>query len=220
MYTLDIRKLVLKMYSKLKSLRLVQSITNISKSTIARWNINILPFKKEHKKNIHIPIIIDTIQLISKINPFYNIYDVQLYLKNLNINCSYNLIRCVMRKDLKLSYKKTKLANYLNDKLLKEKTAFFCSQFKNLFNTTSFIASIDEVGFSSNLNPLHAWSEKGKRNYIKNKLDIKNRKNKSVCTCITSDGKLNYTVSTTPYNKISFLDFIIYLKILLYYWIM
>ena len=35
MYTLDIRKLVIQMYHKLKSLRFVQSITNISKSSIS-----------------------------------------------------------------------------------------------------------------------------------------------------------------------------------------
>ena len=214
MYTLDIRKLVIKMYHKLKSLRFVQSITNISKSSISRWNLNILPFKKECKKNIHVPIIIDTINLISKINPFYNIYDVQIYLKSkLNIICSYQLIRCVIHKNLKLSYKKTKFANYINDNLLKEKTTLFCSQFKKLYKHDSFIASIDEIGFSSKLNPLYAWSEKGKRTYIKNKINNKTRTNKSVCTCITSDGNVKYNISLVPYNKTLFLSFLKSLKL-------
>ena len=77
MYTLDIRKLVIKMYYKLKSLRFVQSITNISKSSISRWNINILPFKKECKKNIHIPMIAEKYSRPKNDSNLYFIVDAE-----------------------------------------------------------------------------------------------------------------------------------------------
>ena len=39
---------------------------------------------------------------------------------------------------------------------------------KELLKTNKLIASIDEIGFVNNLNPLYAWSKKGKKKYIVN----------------------------------------------------
>jgi hypothetical protein len=70
MYSLDTRKIIIKLYDKIKSLRTVQKLTGISKSTIFRWKqhlqSNIL---LSHKDKIT-PIIIDTIKVISSTNPF------------------------------------------------------------------------------------------------------------------------------------------------------
>lgn len=81
MYSLEVRKIIIKIYDEMKSLRLVQKLTNISKSTISRWKYSLLPVNKK-QNNIHTPIIINTIQLIHTINPFYTIFDVQKYLKD------------------------------------------------------------------------------------------------------------------------------------------
>ena len=90
MYSLEVKKIIIKIYDEMKSLRLVQKLTNISKSTISRWKQSLLPVNKK-QNNIHTPIIINTVQLIHTINPFYTIFDVQKYLKDkLNINCSYD----------------------------------------------------------------------------------------------------------------------------------
>ena len=37
MYSLEVRKIIIKIYDEMKSLRLVQKLTKISKSTISRW---------------------------------------------------------------------------------------------------------------------------------------------------------------------------------------
>ena len=52
MYLLDTRNIVMLVYSKLKSLRKVALLTNISKSTISRWNIVITPVKRKSKYDI------------------------------------------------------------------------------------------------------------------------------------------------------------------------
>ena len=65
MYSYDVRKIIINMYFKLKSLRQVQILTNVSKSSISRWKCNIKYIKKNDNR---IPVIIDTIKLISKIN--------------------------------------------------------------------------------------------------------------------------------------------------------
>jgi len=213
MYSLEVRKIIIKIYDEMKSLRLVQKLTNISKSTISRWKYSLLPVNKK-QNNIHTPIIINTIQLIHTINPFYTIFDVQKYLKDkLNINCSYQLIRCIIKNKMNLTYKKIKYRNYLNLNSLKEKIFLFRSDFKSLLATNNLIACIDEVGFNSNIKPLYSWSKKGKPNYIINKLDTQNRKNKSTCSCIISNGDINYKTQLVPYNKISFIDFLTTLKL-------
>jgi transposase len=207
MYSLDVRKIIIKLYDKIKSLRYVEALTNVSKSTISRWKNSTL--QKNKKENKNTPVIIDTINLIHSINPFYTILDIQKHLKNkLKIDCSYQLIRCIMKYEMNLSYKKIRYRNYLNNELLEKKIKLFRSEFKTLTINNPLIACIDEIGFNSNMNPIYSWSKKGKPNHIKNKLDVKNRQNKSTCTCITSTGNINYKTQNIPYNKISFIDFL------------
>jgi transposase len=209
MYSLDTRKIIIKLYDKLKSLRTVQKLTGISKSTIFRWKHNLCSNILLSNKDKITPIIIDTIEVISSTNPFYTINDIHITIKNkLNINCSYQLIRSVIKNKLNLSYKKNKFRNYINLQVLKDKIFTFKNNFKTLFKNNKFIACIDEVGFNSSINPLFSWSVKGKKNYILNKLDTKNRINKSVCACITSNGNNKYKIQNTPFNKTSFVDFL------------
>lgn len=208
MYSLDVRKIILRLYNKMKSLRYVETLTNVSRSTISRWK-NLLEKDKGKKENPNTPVIIDTIKLIYSINPFYTILDVQKYLKNkINIDCSYQLIRCIMKYKMNLSYKKIKYRNYLNYQLLEEKIKLFRTKFKSLLANNHLIACIDEVGFNSNMNPDKSWCEKGKQNHIKNKLDTKNRQNKSTCACITSNGDIKYKTQNIPYNKIFLINFL------------
>ena len=78
MYLLDTRNIVILIYSKLKSLRKVALLTNISKSTISRWNIVITPVKRKSKYDII--RIIDIISTTIKLNPFlpFLIYKIML----------------------------------------------------------------------------------------------------------------------------------------------
>ena len=79
MYSLDVKKIIICMYNKIKSLRYIQSITNVSKSTISRWK-NELSTNIKSNSNCRIPIIIDSINLISNLNYSYTINDVQIYI--------------------------------------------------------------------------------------------------------------------------------------------
>ena len=84
-------------------------------------------------------------------------------------------------------------------------------EFHHLFITNynkNLVVSIDEIGFSTRMNPLYSWSTKGKTKYIKNKIcSVKNR-NTSVCSCITSNGDIKYELSNKPFNRGSFLSFL------------
>uniref|UniRef100_A0A6C0E1T8 Tc1-like transposase DDE domain-containing protein n=1 Tax=viral metagenome TaxID=1070528 RepID=A0A6C0E1T8_9ZZZZ len=207
MYTEEIKKLCIKIYNKIKSLRKVECLTNVSKSTISRWNSCKENVIKNNKNKI--PLIIDAIRIVYKMNIYFTIKDVIDYVKKkMNINVSYKLVRCLLIKDMNLSYKKCKYSNYVNENKLKLKTIEFHNLFKKQYNTDSLLVSIDEIGFSKRLNPLYSWSVRGKTKYIKNKIvSVKNR-NISVCSCITSNGDIKYEISNKPFNRESFLSFL------------
>jgi len=66
-------------------------------------------------------------------NIYFTIKDVIDYVKKkMNINVSYKLVRCLLIKDMNLSYKKCKYSNYVNENKLKLKTI----EFHNLFKKT------------------------------------------------------------------------------------
>ena len=60
MYTTEVKKLCIQIYNKIKSLRKVESLTSVSKSTISRWNLckeNVKKYKYKNKNKV--PLIID-----------------------------------------------------------------------------------------------------------------------------------------------------------------
>jgi transposase len=176
MYSIEIRVLVLNIYNKLKNMRSVENITNISKSSICRWLKRIQPKSKQPKYIDNIPVIVDIITFYLKNKDYSTICDIQKIVKSkLKINCSYSLIRLIMIKHMNLSFKKTKYAFFLNQELLKQKIKTFKSDFKNIKNSPLTVF-VDEIGFSSNLNPIYSWSIKGKKTYIDIKHDTHNRK--------------------------------------------
>ena len=211
MYSREIKHYAMMIYRKEKSLRKVQYLLEISKSTISRWK-NLLTHdeKKKNKSNEdNQPVIIDTINFISKTNHSFSIRDIQQHLKcKLGITCSYELIRCVIKNKMKFSYKKTKYAYYIDQNILKQKTDAFKTQFKAKYNINSPIYFIDEVGFSSKQLPLYSWSKKGVKTYVSTKLNNKTKKNKSVCACISFNGQIKYSIQNTPYETNTFLEFI------------
>ena len=206
------RKIHLLVYNHLNSLRKTSKYTNVSKSSLSRWKKEggLLP-KYNFNKNKNIHFISNVIKIIFEIYPLSTINDIVKIMKEkYKIPCSYRLIRIIMIKDLNFSYKKIKYANYCNENTLKDKTNTFCGEFKKLYNSNTLIACIDEVGFNSRIVPIYAWSLKGEINRVKNKLETGAKsKNKSICCCITSDGKITYNEQDSSYNTKSFLYFVI-----------
>ena len=132
MYSIDIRKLICKLYIKFNSLRKLEALTGISRSTISRWNSSLFPVIKNNKINSLRPAIIDVVNLIYKINPFFTIEEIQNYLKNISgITCSKSLIKTVIHKTMNFSYKKPKFINCPNEQNIKNKTDIFIEKFKN-----------------------------------------------------------------------------------------
>ena len=133
MYSVEVRKLTLIIYKKMKSMRKVEDLTNISKSSISRWNRRIVPLNREEKNKHIVPVIINAIELTLKLKPFLSVNEIQYHLKkHSNLDCSSNLIRIVMKKEMNLVYKKPKFVGCPNKEIMKKKTLAFCTDFKKL----------------------------------------------------------------------------------------
>lgn len=184
---------------------MLEKITSVSKSTISIWSKNIKTEGYKSRKHKNTNEIIETIKFIIKTNDFVTISEIQTYLKkNRNIECSRELIRILMKTNMSLSYKKCKYEYFKNESKVRERTLQHHLQMKELLKTNKLIASIDEIGFVNNLNPLYAWSKKGKKKYIKHNLvDGK----KSSCACITSKGNIFYKTIDKSFKTLSFFEF-------------
>jgi hypothetical protein len=93
--------------------------------------------KYNNNKNKHIQIISNIAKLILEINQFFTINEIlKIITETHNIECSYSLLRCILIKELKFSYKKIKYAHYTNENILhplKIKWDKIQKQFKILF---------------------------------------------------------------------------------------
>jgi transposase len=206
MYHIEKRLLVLNIYYKIKSMRKTSLLTNVSISSISRWIKNI--YNKKEKIISKLPLIIDLIKTVLSYFPFYTVKDIQKHInKTLNLTCSYSLIYTIMKKHVKLSYKKIKYQNFLNKDILNNKISLFKHEFSKLKLISNNFVFIDEIGFNDSIKPIYSWSEKGKKLYIDHKINTKSRNNKSVCSYITNEGKISYCISNIPYNKNILLDY-------------
>ncbi len=206
MYHIEKRLLVLNIYYKIKSMRKTSLLTNVSISSISRWIKNI--YNKKEKIISKLPLIIDLIKSVLSCFPFYSVKDIQKHInKTLNLSCSYSLIYTIMKKHVKLSYKKIKYQNFLNKDILNNKISLFKHDFSKLKLISNNFVFIDEIGFNDSIKPIYSWSEKGKKLYIEHKINTKSRNNKSVCSYITNEGKISYCISNIPYNKNILIEF-------------
>jgi transposase len=191
--------------------REIEKITSVSKSTIGNWKKQI-PTGYVSKKHKNTNEIIEIIKFIYSTNNFFTLFEIQKYLKeNRNIICSVELIRVLILKNVKLSYKKCKYANFKDENKLKQQKYEHHMRMTNLLKTKRLIASIDEIGFNTRMQPIYGWSKKGERKYIKYKLD--SSINKSACSCITSKGQIYYNIIDKAYKTNTFFDFFKSLKL-------
>jgi hypothetical protein len=174
MYSIDIREMSINIYRKLKSLRKTAVLTNISKSTIQRWNIDsrkseILKFEKLKILNLILPFSQERIQILKTLintNPFITMVEIQKKLSdNLHLTVSAELIRLFVKKNLKKSFQKPHFYPLPNEELLLKKTNDFKNDFQqHMLNfPQAQIISVDEIGFSSNIRFTKGWNDVGKK---------------------------------------------------------
>jgi len=212
MYPENIRLLTLKVYKQIKSLRKTSELVDISKSTIQRWNLsNERKHYPSRPSKLQNPVVIDVLNAFLKT---HIIHDVGMVREEINKRCgiipSNELIRLFIKKNYNLRYKKPRFYPMPCEKTLLDKTDEFIQQMKRTYtnNKEHTFVSIDEVGFSSNTRPLKGWFEKGKEYHIRWKPSSKDKKRKSCCCSISSEGTFSFQKIEGHYTTSSFLSFL------------
>lgn len=199
MYSIDFKKLVLKLYKQYKSYRKVCSIVNISISTLSRWINNGIINKKRNLFYNKIKDIKNIILTYLLNNPFITINEIKNLLFNINIKISYKTIINAIKN---LNFTKKKASHKVNKNQITELEK---NKLKEFFNKNN-IYSIDECYFSEKVLPNYGYSKKGER--LNTLLKPKKWNKRSLLMAISVNGDIIYKIYNKSINSIIFNDFI------------
>jgi transposase len=165
MYSNDLKERAINLHNKGFSYRKIQDLLDVGRSTIHRW-------VQRHKGNIVYllspkPVLIDKQMLVDAVkklvdsNKFVTIDIIRTRMsRRFNRELSYSIIRNIIVKTLKYSFKKISKKLYgCTLAGLKNKQRAFERKIKSI-NTNKLIC-IDETGIYSNYCNNYGWSPKG-----------------------------------------------------------
>ena len=212
MYSTDIIKLAIHLYKKYKTFRLVESIIEVSKSTIHRWVMNPLKYLQKGTKNKQVRtrkisiIIKNFIKELVEDDPFIRLKNISdKIIKQFGISISLTYISRII-KQLGYTSKKITKRNY-NTKISTEETIIKKNDFiKNIQKTNiNKIISIDESYFYLYNYPNKGKSLKGTKCIIQEPIG---RHKQSLLLAITNKKILKYFITSKNINQYLYLNFI------------
>lgn len=205
MYSIDLKKVSIHVYSILKSLRKTAFLLKVSHSSIQRWLINIEKKKYTFKNKIlKSDQIVEIIKSTILINPLITLKEFQNdILKLLNINVSKELIRIVI---LKNNFSRKNINFYGKSKNHLNKEIDFLNKRKQFIEENKNIICLDEVSFGRNTKNIKGYSLKNQRIEIMKKKPI--IITKSFIVSIDENKIISKTYKYGSFNSVSFLDFI------------
>jgi transposase len=202
MYSLDVRRQAIKLYSKLQSLRKTSTMLDIHFSSISRWLNNLerkpYPVRQFTKSDLIVETIKDTIQTF----PFISERELAKRLTDsFNLKFSKELVRLSIKK---LGYTKKKAKYFSCPTSLETITKDFLE--KRLTLKNRLFLSIDETSFGRSGFESRGYALKGKKLFIKKKLP--RMTTISVCACCSNSKWIGYAKQEGSYNKAFFLEFL------------
>ena len=204
MYSIDVRKIACRLYTKYNSLRKVSLILEISHSTISRWLKNIERKQYFRKPKLCTDFLVDLLKTTIIINPFISIRQLLDKVKTTcNINVSRELIRTAIAK---LGFTKKNARFFSHPKNLHEKTSIFLQLRKQFCDENRPFYSIDETSFGRNTKTVRGYSLKGKL--------LRIQKSQPRMTTVSSlvimsqHEIIKHKEIQGSYNKLLFIDFL------------
>lgn len=204
MYSVDFRKIAVKLYQKFNNYRKVASLLNISHSILHLWVNKGIGFKQKiaTPRKLKDNVIENIKQFIEK----YPICTISLIKNHLYKKHDLDISHKTISKALKNNGITKKKVCYKNIVKYPEKEAVFVENFKEIHKNREII-SIDECHFAENILPLYGYALKGKRLVVKRKSLFK-RKNKSLLLAISNKGYWYYKIFDGAVNKNRFNQFL------------
>ena len=207
MYSLDVRKQALNIYSKVQSLRKTSLLLDIHFSSISRWVAQLERKPYSPRKYSKEAIIVDSIRTILQTEPLTSGRVLTQKLKNaFNIQISRELVRVVIKK---LGFTRKKARFISIPKNYEQKKDAFLQLRESLAGKRFF--SIDETGFGRNSFIDKGYALKGHKLYIAKRQP--RMTSLSVCACASEQGWIGFSKKEGSFNHESFLQFLKSLEI-------
>lgn len=204
MYSEDIKKLALRLYDKLSSLRKVASILETSYSTISRWKNSKEHIRKQMKTKLGPSDITESINLYILSHPFCSLKDIQNIIKEMfNFSVSLELIRLFIKKQ-NLTKKRARFYSVPKDDEIKLKD--FIIKRKQFVKENRVFISVDETSFGRNYLSTFGYSKKGQRLNIKR--PMRRVTTQSVISAISINNPIVYLQKEGSFNSESFYNFL------------
>jgi transposase len=204
MFTEQVFSIAENLWSQGLSLRQIQNLIKVGKSTLQRW---FTTSKREHK------YFRDTSNVILEKNEVLNIcskypyYSIRQLVTIVNESTTKNwssstMYRFMTSNNLKYS-KVYPIGNGKEQEIIEKRTAF-SKQFSNIDITK--LLCLDETAIYSTIHYHHAWTPKYTRLHLPYQRVVSNKKTLTVC--LANDEILHYDSSSTNMNEQLFLLFL------------
>ena len=206
MFSIDIRRIAIHIYSLIHSLRKTAILVQSSHMSIARWikNIDRKVYQTRKQETHKSKLIVEIIRSSIVVNPLTSASKLRDMIKSsLSLVVSKELIRVVIGK-LGLTRKKTRF--YGMTKKLPEQTTEFLQKRTSFMNDKRHFVSIDETAFGRNGIVTNGYSKKGTPLYVRKKAPRVTTV--SVVVCVSKHGLVKRKKIVGAFNTVEFLDFL------------
>jgi transposase/predicted transcriptional regulator len=207
MYPLDRRKVAVRIYSLLSSLRKTALLLNISHSSVSRWLKSPeqkVYTRKDKTKILKSDAIVETIKATVASNPFTSLVDLKCLIKEtLHIEVSKELIRIAIKVN---GFSKKRARFYGEPKNLEQKTYDFLEQRDEYIASGFPFVSIDEASFGRSGTVVKGYSKRGSKLFIRK--NVQRVTTVSALVCVSNQGLVSKSLVKGSFNTELFLEFV------------
>jgi transposase len=204
MYSQDFRKLALRVYKALGSLRKSEAATGISRASIARWaKGGILPKIQRHQAP-KTEAVTQVIRDVIVCNPLHTVRQFRTRIsESMGIAVSNSLIKTVVRA---LGYTRKKAHFYGYSKNVEDRTRSFISERADALASGKNFVAIDETSFGRKSYMARGYAPKGEKLFVRK--NTPRVTTTSVVACVSSSGLIHRKAVEGSFNKVLFLEFL------------
>jgi len=212
MHPINHRRLTIRIYNYLHSLRKTAVLAQVSHTSVARWlkDIGRKPYQYKQPTNFKGDVMVDIIRITIQSDPFVSIQKLQMLIRDaLNIEVSRELVRIAIKR-MGLTKKKARFFGQSHD--LPAKTEAFINKRAEYMAAGNHIVSIDETGFGRHGPVVKGYAPKGQPLRIRKSMVTFNP-SVSVVACVSKDGLVAKEHKRGAFNIDRFLNFLTSLEL-------
>jgi len=208
MYSIDLRRMILKLYERVRSLRMVAELVGVSRSSISRWRKCILQKHRTPRGALNDPILLAAAKLYVETHPFTTSHEIRSHFcATMNVRMSLELAR-LLRVRCGLTWKRAR--NYTTPATHETHRAAFVERRDRFVREGRRFVSVDETSFGRRgFYPVYGYSAKGTRlNVSRAPNPALSRSSVSAIVAVSPGLQTRFVTTTLTFNTKSFAAFL------------